>query len=68
VGERLRARGVPTLVALTKADRVPRGRRPARAAEIALRLELDAAEFILTSAKTREGAEDLRDSVLAHLG
>ena len=68
LGERLDARGVPTLVALTKADQVPRGRRAARAAAIALGLGLDAAEFVLTSSKTREGAEDLRDSVLAHVG
>ena len=68
VGARLRERGVPTLVALTKADQVPRGQRVARAASIALGLELDAAEFVLTSSRTREGAEDLRDSVLAHVG
>jgi GTP-binding protein len=68
VGAELRRRGVPTLVALTKADQVPRGRRQERATAIALRLELDAAEFILTSSRTREGAEDLRDSVLAHVG
>ena len=68
IGARLNARGVPTLVALTKADQVTRGRRAAHAAAIALRLNLDAAEFVLTSSKTREGAEDLRDSVLAHVG
>lgn len=67
VGDRLRARGVPTLVALTKADQVGRGRRAARAAAIAAGLGLEAAEFIVTSARTREGAEDLRESVLAHL-
>ena len=68
VGATLAHRGVPTLVALTKADQVPRGRRLARAAAIATRLELDHAEFVVTSSRTREGAEDLRDSVLAHLG
>jgi len=68
VGARLRARGVPTLVALTKADQVPRRQRMTRAASIAMELELDAAEFVLTSSRTREGAEDLRDSVLAHVG
>jgi len=68
VGAELRARGVPTLVALTKADQVGRAARAARASAIALRLELDATEFVLTSSKTREGAEDLRDSVLAHVG
>ena len=68
IGALLNARGVPVLVALTKADQVTRGKRAARAAAIALRLHLDAAEFVLTSSKTREGAEDLRDSVLAHVG
>ncbi len=68
VGAALRGRGVPTLVALTKADQVSRGERQARAASIALGLQLDAAEFVLTSSRTREGAEDLRDSVLAHVG
>jgi len=68
VGVRLRERGVPTLVVLTKADQVPRGQRMARATSIAVELELDAAEFVLTSSRTREGAEDLRDSVLAHVG
>jgi len=68
LGARLVQRGVPTLVALTKADQVTRGQRTARAASIALELGLDAAEFVLTSSRTREGAEDLRDSVLAHVG
>ncbi len=68
VGATLARRAVPTLVALTKADRVPRARRLARAAAIAAALSLDHAEFVVTSARTREGAEDLRDSVLAHLG
>jgi len=68
LGARLVQRGVPTLVALTKADQVTRAQRTARAASIALELGLDAAEFVLTSSRTREGAEDLRDSVLAHVG
>jgi len=68
VGATLARRAVPTLVALTKADQVPRPQRIARAAAIAGALALDHAEFVVTSARTREGAEDLRDSVLAHLG
>ncbi len=68
VGSLLGRRGVPVLVALTKADQVARARRTARAAAIAAQLALDHAEFVVTSARTREGAEDLRDSVLAHLG
>ena len=106
VGATLARRGVPTLVALTKADLVddellelaradvvrflaatPFAETPivvvsardgrglpelldalARAAAIAGALALDHAEVVVTSARTREGAEDLRDSVLAHLG
>jgi GTP-binding protein len=68
VASTLARRAVPTLVALTKADQVSRARRLARAAAIAGALALDHAEFIVTSARTREGAEDLRDSVLAYLG
>ena len=68
VGATLARRAVPTLVALTKADHVPRTQRLVRAAAIAGALGLDHAEFVVTSARTREGAEDLRDSVLAHLG
>jgi GTP-binding protein len=68
LGKTLDARGVPTLVALTKADQVVRSHRAARATDIAQRLALDSAEFVMTSARTREGAEDLRESVLAHVG
>jgi GTP-binding protein len=68
VGATLGGRGVPTLAVLTKADQVPRAKRAARAASIAIRLGLDQAEFVVTSARTREGAEDLHDSVLAHMG
>jgi GTP-binding protein len=68
IGATLARRAVPTLVALTKADQVPHARRRACAAAIAARLGLDLAEFVVTSSRTREGAGDLRDSVLAHLG
>ena len=68
VGATLARRAVPTLVVLTKADQVARAQRVARAAAIAGTLALDHAEFVVTSARPREGAEDLRDSVLAHLG
>jgi len=68
LGATLARRTVPTLVALTKADQVPRTRRLERATAIASALALDHAEFVVTSARTKEGAMDLRDSVLAHLG
>jgi len=67
IGALLARRQVPALVTLTKADQVTRGRRAARVAAIAAALRLDAAAPLLTSAHTREGAEELRDAVLAFL-
>lgn len=64
----LARRRVPTLLVLTKADQVKRGDRPARAAAIATALGMADAGFVFTSARTREGAEELRESVRAFLG
>jgi GTP-binding protein len=64
----LAARRLPVLAVVTKADKVARGRRPARLAAIAAALALDPAEMIVTSALTREGQEALRDAVLAFTG
>jgi GTP-binding protein len=68
IGEVLAARGVPALAVLTKADQVPRARRRERAHAVAGGLGLDAAACVMTSARTLEGMEELRDSVLAFLG
>lgn len=68
IGERLAARGVPTLVVLTKADQVARGHRADRAASIRRHFPRLGPEFIVTSARRGEGMEDLRESVLAFLG
>lgn len=65
---RLAARAVPTLVVLTKADQIGRAKRADRAAAIAAAVGMDGRDFLLTSARTREGAEELRESVLAFLG
>jgi GTP-binding protein len=67
IGELLGERGVPTLAVLTKADQVARGRRAGRVRAVAGRLGLDEAACVVTSAHTREGMEDLRESVLAFL-
>ena len=67
-GAVLAARGVPTLVVLTKGDEVTRGRRGERARAIAGALRMPANDVLVTSARTREGAEELRDAVLAFLG
>lgn len=67
MGTLLAQRKMPTLVVLTKGDQVTRGRRAARVAAIAGVLRLDPAAPLVTSARTREGAEELRDAVLAFL-
>jgi GTP-binding protein len=68
IGEVLASRGVPALAVLTKADLVPRARRRERVRAVAVALGLDEAACVMTSARTLEGMEELRDSVLAFLG
>jgi GTP-binding protein len=54
-------RGIPTLVALTKADRVPRGQRRPRIAVTAEALGLDPEQIVWFSSRTGEG----RDAVFS---
>jgi GTP-binding protein len=68
IGEVLAARGIPALAVLTKADQVPRARRPARLRAVTVALGLDEEACVVTSARTSEGMEELRESVLAFLG
>ena len=68
IGEVLAARGIPALAVLTKADQVPRARRPGRLRAVTVALGLDEEACVVTSARTSEGMEDLRESVLAFLG
>ncbi len=63
----LAKRAVPTLVVLTKGDQVTRTRRAARVAAIAAALKFEDSQLLVTSARTREGAEELRDAVLSIL-
>lgn len=67
MGTMLAARGLPVLAVLTKADQVPRPARRVRQREIALAIGLEEDACLLTSAKSGEGMEDLRASVLAFL-
>ena len=64
----LAARGVPVLVAVTKADKVSRSRRPARISHILSAAGVPEDQCVVTSAQTREGAAELQDSVLALVG
>lgn len=68
IGAVLAARGVPALAVLTKADQVPRSRRPAAVRAVTDGLGLDGSACVVTSARTLEGMEELRESVLAFLG
>ena len=61
----LAARGVPVLVAVTKADKVSRGRRSQRIREILTTTGVHEDQCILTSAQTREGTAELQESLVA---
>ena len=55
----------PVLPVATKADQVPRGQRAARLADLAGAVGLEPEAFVVTSVKTREGQEVLREAVAA---
>lgn len=65
VGELLGARGVPVLVAITKADKVARSRRDERVRTILGAVGMPEDQCVVTSARTRSGIDDLRDSIFA---
>jgi GTP-binding protein len=55
----LALRGVPTLIVLTKADKVPRARRAPGLDDAARRLGLDPDQVVWFSALTGEGREEV---------
>ncbi len=61
----LAARGVPVLVALTKADKLPFGQRQRRHAALIRALGLPAEQVQLTSSTTGLGIQELGESLLA---
>lgn len=65
MAERFAEVRVPVLVAITKADKLPRGRRLEQAAAIREAVGVPADQCVVTSAKTKEGIDTLRDSVVA---
>jgi GTP-binding protein len=67
-GRLLAARRVPVLAVATKADKVARTRRRERVAALAASLGCVPEDIVVTSARTREGQEVLRDAVLAFVG
>ncbi len=64
----LSASGRPTLVVFTKADKVSRGARAARAAELAASLGLDEEHTQVVSSVGGDGIADLGESILAAAG
>ncbi len=64
----LTARGVPVMLAITKADKLPRGQRTARAMTIGEAVGLPEDQCLLTSARTRDGIDTLNESIDALIG
>ncbi len=63
IGTQLAERGVPVLLAITKADKLGRGQRLERSRRILQAVGLPEDQCIVTSAKTREGIQELRASI-----
>jgi GTP-binding protein len=61
----LAQRRVPVLVAVTKADKLPRTRRQAQAAALQRTLGVDDDQLILTSTRTADGIPELREAIAA---
>ena len=59
--------GVPTIVVLTKIDKLSAGERKTRAAERAAQLGLDTDQVISFSAVTGEGRDELAEAIEALL-
>jgi GTP-binding protein len=68
MADRFSRGSVPTLVAIAKADKVPRGQRLRRSGTILGALNLTHDRGVVTSAHSGEGMEDLRDSIEALIG
>jgi len=65
MNRRLADRRIPVLAAITKLDKVARGERPLRMRAILDAVNLPEDQCLPTSARTREGIQDLRDSIEA---
>ena len=60
--------GVPTVVALTKVDKLPKAKLAARAAEMARELGVEEAQLIPFSAVTGAGRDELAEAVVELVG
>jgi len=61
----LAARDLPVIIAVTKADKVSRGRWGPRVEAICSSLDAADVACVVTSARTGEGVSELRDALLA---
>ncbi len=61
--ELLGSSNVRVLAALTKADKLPRGQRLARARELQATLRLDDDQVVITSAETGDGIGELKEAI-----
>lgn len=61
----LASRQLPLLAIVTKADKIARGRRRNRLNEIREAIALPEDQCVVTSVRTREGIDDLRDAIAA---
>lgn len=66
--ELLAGRALSILAAFTKSDKLPRGRRANRERDLRAALELDPDQVIVTSAREREGIDELREAILGLVG
>jgi GTP-binding protein len=67
MGALIASRAIPTLVALTKGDKFGRGQRAGRTQAILEAVHIPGDQCVVTSAKTKDGIQDLRDSIHAFL-
>jgi len=65
MGKIIADHGLPALVAITKGDKLGRGRRGERTRAILQTVQIPADQCVVTSARTNEGIQDLRDSIRA---
>lgn len=63
MADRMMARSLPVLLAITKADKLPIGQRLDRARRIRTVVGLSENQCLLTSARTGEGIDTLRASI-----
>lgn len=63
MGEIFDRRGVPVLAVVTKADKISRGKRTEHLEDIMRVLGLDEEQTMITSARTKEGIDELRSSI-----